>query len=121
MTGHFNYSVQVINKDGQLILVDPFQITDGPVSMVHCGEVYPNNGKEMAPFYTTPFQSLTITWRIPASGAMGRAQVQMKIPKEFTQKMASRINFYIYPVEQRVEITYDILDPKTGQEKTIRQ
>lgn len=118
---HFNYGVEVRNKGAAMILVEPFQLTDGPDSSVDVGDVYPNNGKAMTPFYARPFQHLTITWNVPATGVRGQAQVQLNLPKKFTKEMGNRIYFYIYPEEQRVEVAYNILDPKTGQESVIRQ
>ena len=121
MTRPLDYSVEMKNKGSQMILVEPFQITDGPVSIVEVGEVYPNNGKAMAPFYTKPFQNLSITWLVSTTRAMGQAQVRLDLPKEFTKENGSCIKFYIYPDKQQVEVAYDIFNPKTGETKTIRQ
>ena len=117
---HFDYGVGVKNKGSQMILVDPFQITDGTVSLVQVGEVHPNGTAGMSPFYTQPFQTVTVTWHISTTGVIGRAHVPLNLPKEFTKEMGREIDFYIYPEEQRVEVAYDILDPKTGQENIIR-
>ena len=119
--GHFNYNVEIKNKGNQLILVEPFQITDGPFSTVEVGEVYPNNGKAMAPFYRKPFPNLTIMWRVPTTGATGQAQVRLDLPKEFTKESGSSIDFYIYPDKQQVEVAFYIINPTTGETKTVRQ
>ena len=121
MTRPLHYGVGIENKGKEMIVVDSFQITDGPVSIVSVGEAYPGGTVGMSPFYTKPFQDLTITWRVPATGARGQAQVQLDLPKEFTKERGSEIDFYIYPNKQHVEVAYDILNPKTGEIKTIQQ
>ena len=120
MTKPLYYRVDIENKGSQMILVDPFQITEGSASMVDVSKLYPNTHSGIAPFYTPPFRTVTIAWRVSTTGAIGQAQVQLNLPKEFTKEKGSCIDFYIYPEEQRVEVAYDIVDPKTGQINTVR-
>ena len=97
ITRPLDYSVQIYNKGKEMIEVTPFQITDGPVSTIEVGEVYPHNSKAMAPFYTSPFQNLIIFWRSSKTGAIGKAEVSLSLPKEFTKERGSEIKFYIFP------------------------
>ena len=119
ITRPLNYSVEIYNKGKEMIVVDPFLITDGPVSTVEVGEVY--TGSSIAPFYTKPFQSVNIAWHSSTTGAGGSAQVTMNLPKEFTRERGSGIVFFIFPEEQKVDVAYEIFNPKTGETYIIRQ
>ena len=121
ITRPLNYSVEIYNKGKEMIVVDPFLITDEPVSTVEVGEVYSHNSKAMSPFYTKPFQSVNIAWRSSTTGTRGSAQATLNLPKEFTKERGSEIKFYIFPEEQKVDVTYDIFNPKTGETYIIRQ
>ena len=121
MTKPLYYSVGVKNKGKEMIVVDPFQITDGPVSIVDVGEVYPDGNATMAPFYTRPFQHVIVTWRATTTKSKGKAEAMLNLPKEFTKERGSFINFYIFPDTQKIDVAYEILNPKTGQTDTVLQ
>lgn len=113
------YGVAVINEGSTKILVEPFVIVEGPHGTVAVGEVNPGKMAGMSPFYRSPIEIVTISWRVPNTGANGQAQVKPELPKEFTKKTGSSILLHIHPDEQRIEIFYEILDPQTGQTRVI--
>jgi hypothetical protein len=115
------YGVAVVNEGNEQIVVDPFDIGEGPQSMVSVGGVNPSRMAGMSPFYKRPLQAFSVTWRVPSTGAKGRAEVRPELPKEFTKERGSTIILRIRPEEQRVEVTYEIIDPKTGRMRVIRQ
>ena len=121
MTRPLHYGVGIENKGKEMIVVDPFQIADGSDSIVGVGEAYPGGVAGMSPFYTKPFQSVNIAWYSSATGARGSAQARLNLPKEFTKERGSEIRFYIFPEEQKVDVAYEIFNPKTGETYIIRQ
>ena len=115
------YAVDIINDGKEKIVVDPFEVTKGQHATVAVGEVSPGGTAGMSPFYRRPMQTLTITWRVLSTGERGQAQVTPELPKEFTKDRGSSIILRIRPEEQRVDVTYEILDPRTGQVSILRQ
>lgn len=115
------YGVAVINSGNAKIVVEPFNIVEGVHSTVAVGEVGPGKTAGMSPFYREPIEKFTLAWRVPSTGAKGQAEVRPQLPKSFTKKRGSAIILRIYPEEQRVDVTYEVLDPKTGALNAIRQ
>jgi hypothetical protein len=58
---------------------------------------------------------------VPTKGLIGKVEVILNLPKEFTKERGSCIDFYIYPEKQRIEIGYEILDLTTGQISVMHQ
>lgn len=120
-TKPLKYSVDIVNGGREKIIVEPFQITEGAYEKVAVGEVNPGGTAGMSPYYGWPRQTFTVEWRVPSTGAKGQAEVRPQLPKSFTKKRGSAIILRIYPEEQRVDVTYEVLDPKTGALNAIRQ
>jgi hypothetical protein len=115
------YGVAVVNEGTEKIVVVPFDIGEGPNAMVAVGEVNPGKTAGMSPFYRRPLQTFTVAWRVPSTGANGQVEVKPDLPKEFEKDAGSTMILRIHPEEPRVEVTYEILDPKTGRMNVIRQ
>jgi len=114
-TKPLRYGVAVINGGNARIIVEPFDIVEGAHSAVAVGEVGPGKTAGMSPFYCKPVETFTLEWRVPSTGAKGQAEVRPQLPKSFTKRRGSAIILRIVPDEQRVDVTYEILDPKTGR------
>jgi hypothetical protein len=115
------YAVDIVNDGKERIAVDPFDIVEGTHSTVAVGEVNPGGTAGMSPFYRRPIRSFTVAWRILSTGERGRALVMPELPKEFTKERGSSIILRIRPEEQQVEVTYEIMDPRSGNLTIIRQ
>lgn len=116
-----HYAVDIINDGKEKIIVDSFEIVQGPHATVAVGEVNPGGTAGMSPFYYKPLQKVVISWRAIKTGEKSKAEVAMELPKEFTKKNGSAIVFHINPEDGVVDVTYEILDPRTGRLKIIRQ
>lgn len=73
----------------------------------------------MSPFYEKPNQELFIQWRLVETGEEGQARVITDFPKAFTKKHGRALVFHIRPEGKTVAVTYEILDPQTGQTRVI--
>jgi hypothetical protein len=115
------YGVGVINGGSVKIVVEPFDIAEGPHSTVAVGQVNPGGTAGMSPFYRRPVERVTVAWRIYSTGEKGQAVVWPELPKEFTKAGGSTIFLRIFPEKQQIKVFYEILDPKTGRISVIRQ
>lgn len=116
-----NYTVAVINEGRENVWFKPFQLTDAADTIVEFGEVFPSGRKSIAPYYCRPATTLDLSWRFLKSGEERQAQAAVNLPKEFTKKRGSAIVIHFKPEEGTVAVTYEIIDPKTGQMIVIQQ
>ena len=119
-TKPLHYSVDIMNGGKEGIKMEPFVLADSPRTTVSVGEAFPGGRVGEAPFYCRPNQIIEIHWSSIKTGQDGRASVQLNLPKEFTKKNGSCIVFHIKPEEKKVEMTYEILDPKTRETSIFR-
>jgi hypothetical protein len=115
------YTSAIVNEGRQAITVEPFELADAPEATVAVGDVLPTGRKSMSPYYCRPKSILNLTWRLLQTGEERQAHVIVDLPKEFTKERGSAIVFHIKPEEGTVEVTYEILDPRTGVLSIIRQ
>lgn len=115
------YAVDIINDGKEMIVVEPFEISEGPHATVAVGGVNPGGTAGMSPFYKRPLQTFNISWSVPSTGAKGQVEVRPDLPDAFTKERGITIILRIRPAEERVEVTYEILDPRTGEASIIRQ
>jgi hypothetical protein len=116
-----SYTVAIINDGRDAIMVEPFELANTQDATVEVGEVVPKGRKSLSPFYNKPLHKVTISWRVIKTGKKGEAQVQPELPSEFTKDAGSAIVFHIKPEEGIVDVTYEILDLRTGQINSIRE
>jgi hypothetical protein len=115
-----HYSAVVVNEGQEWIRIVPFKLAVTPHSTVHVGEVHPGGRAGMSSFYCEPDQILSIEWRLVTTGEEKHAQAFVELPKEFTKERGSAIVFHVKPEEGVVNVTYEILDPKTGRISVIQ-
>lgn len=102
-------------------MVERFALTGDPGDdYMTAGNCAPNGGTSVAlPFSKKPLNEVVIEWKNQKTGQIGKAKIKIDLPKEFTPKYGSEIRFIIYPENERIDVTYTILNPKTGERATV--
>ena len=116
----FYYGVNLINQGDEQIVVEPFPVYDGVNATVDVGILDPGIEKGVSPFLLAPQPTHTIRWKHTQSGKKGETTVKIALPKEFTKKQGRFLNFYVNPKEQRVRVTFKVMDIKTGDLREIQ-
>lgn len=116
-----NYTVAVMNEGREGIRLMPFRLADTPDTTVAVGEALPGGRASMSPYYCRPKSSLTLAWCFLKTGEKRQAAAVVELPEEFTRERGSAIVFHIKPDDNTVDVTYEILDLRTGRMRIIRQ
>ena len=113
------YSVALINKGQETVTVEPFALNEHETVL---RDVLPLNADHgQAVFFYPPAKEINLVWSSSKTGVKVSTEVTINLPKEFTRENGSCINLYIDPEKQKIEVGYEILDPKTGDFNLVKQ
>jgi hypothetical protein len=107
------YSVEVRNHGNEAINVEAIKLSDVEGETAKLGQIIPRGSFTVTPFFYPPSRHVTLGCESLQTKQRGSATVALTLPKEFNKERGSCIVFHLQPDEQRVVVSYEIVDPKT--------
>ncbi len=125
----YDYSFSCINEGKETVWVDEFKLTETREGIVMVGILTPGSSHGVALFRNKPMQKITLSWcplteterQLPPGGKRTQMDVVLNPPKEFTPRWGSEINLYLIPETGEYRVEWEIMNPRTGDTKILRQ